>query len=82
LHFRRQRTGSFIAAASMSGHITNIPQSQTAHNAAKAAVTHYVKGLAAEWAVNQLEKITVNRLWEDCLMLAVHLTTIGKSMGG
>jgi len=82
LHFRRQGTGSFITTASMSSHITNIPQSQTAYNAAKAAVTHYVKGLAAKSAVNQLEKTTVNRLWEDCLMLAVHPTTIGKSMGG
>ncbi|KAG0641670.1 hypothetical protein HOY80DRAFT_882719 [Tuber brumale] len=50
LHFRRQGTGSFIATASMSGHITNIPQLQTAYNAAKAAVIHYVKGLAVEWA--------------------------------
>ncbi|PUU73955.1 hypothetical protein B9Z19DRAFT_1103711 [Tuber borchii] len=50
LHFRRQGTGSFIATASMSGHITNVPQLQTAYNAAKAAVIHYVKGLAVEWA--------------------------------
>ena len=50
LHFRRQGAGSFIATASMSGHITNIPQLQTAYNAAKAAVIHYVKGLAVEWA--------------------------------
>jgi len=43
LHFCRQGTGSFIATASMSGHITITPELQT-------AVTHYVKGLAVEWA--------------------------------
>lgn len=56
LHWRRQkneqttidgkkletpfRGGSFIATASMSGHIVNIPQMQAAYNAAKAAVIH------------------------------------------
>jgi sorbose reductase len=32
--------GSFVATASMSGHIVNIPQMQTAYNAAKSAVIH------------------------------------------
>lgn len=32
--------GSFIATASMSGHIANIPQLQAAYNAAKAGVIH------------------------------------------
>ncbi|CUS10713.1 unnamed protein product [Tuber aestivum] len=44
---------SFIDTASMSGHITNILQLQTAYNAAKTAVTHnvnIVNGLAVEWA--------------------------------
>ncbi|PQE17432.1 L-xylulose reductase protein [Rutstroemia sp. NJR-2017a WRK4] len=41
--------GSFIATASMSGHIVNIPQMQSAYNAAKAAVIHLCKGLAIEW---------------------------------
>lgn len=55
LHWRRQKQegittggqklenfshGSFIATASMSGHIANIPQMQTAYNASKAAVIH------------------------------------------
>lgn len=64
--FRKQGYGSFIATASMSGHITNIPQLQTPYNAAKAAVIHFCKfpptkqsavlmayigkGLAVEWA--------------------------------
>ncbi|KAH8151094.1 uncharacterized protein LAJ45_04796 [Morchella importuna] len=48
--FKKQGSGSFIATASMSGHIVNIPQLQTTYNAAKAAVIHFCKGLAVEWA--------------------------------
>ena len=56
LHWRRQKKegttisgenlevpftyGSFIATASMSGHVVNIPQAQAAYNAAKAGVIH------------------------------------------
>ncbi len=64
-HFRRQKAegttvdgaklenytyGSFIATASMSGHIVNIPQLQAAYNASKAAVIHLCRSLAVEWA--------------------------------
>ncbi|KZF20398.1 reductase with broad range of substrate specificity [Xylona heveae TC161] len=42
-------TGSFVATASMSGHIVNIPQLQAAYNAAKAGVIHLVHSLAVEW---------------------------------
>lgn len=38
-------SGSFVATASMSGHVVNIPQLQAAYNAAKAAVIHL--GMAA-----------------------------------
>lgn len=41
--------GSFVATASMSGHIVNIPQMQAAYNAAKAGVRHLCKSLAVEW---------------------------------
>lgn len=34
------REGSFVATASMSGHIVNIPQLQAGYNAAKAGVIH------------------------------------------
>lgn len=55
-HFRRQKeegttidgkplenytTGSFIATASMSGSIVNIPQLQAVYNGSKAAVIHF-----------------------------------------
>ncbi|KAK4059957.1 hypothetical protein Trihar35433_10501 [Trichoderma harzianum] len=41
--------GSFIATASISGHIVNIPQLQAAYNAAKAGVIQLCKSLAVEW---------------------------------
>lgn len=41
--------GSFIATASMSGHIVNIPQLQAAYNAAKSGVRHLCKSLSVEW---------------------------------
>ncbi|KAE8446213.1 L-xylulose reductase [Mollisiaceae sp. DMI_Dod_QoI] len=43
------REGSFVATASMSGHIVNIPQMQATYNAAKAGVIHLCKSLAVEW---------------------------------
>ncbi|CAI7587351.1 unnamed protein product [Penicillium discolor] len=41
--------GSFVATASMSGHIVNFPQMQAAYNAAKVAVIHLCKSLSVEW---------------------------------
>ncbi|RSL40672.1 hypothetical protein CEP53_013226 [Fusarium sp. AF-6] len=41
--------GSFIATASISGRIVNIPQMQAAYNAAKAGVAHLCKSLSIEW---------------------------------
>lgn len=43
-------SGSFIATASMSGVIVNVPQLQASYNAAKAGVIHLCKSLAVEWA--------------------------------
>ncbi|EGX88960.1 sorbitol utilization protein SOU2 [Cordyceps militaris CM01] len=63
-HFRRQKlegitthgtkledfaNGSFIAKASMSGHIVNIPRQQAVYNTSKAAIIHLCKSLAIEW---------------------------------
>lgn len=47
--FKRQGRGNFIATASMSGHIVNVPGNQAAYNAGKAAVIHFCKSLAVEW---------------------------------
>ncbi|KAH7152180.1 hypothetical protein B0J13DRAFT_257145 [Dactylonectria estremocensis] len=63
-HFRRQKAegttldgrpldgfkaGSFIATASISGSIVNVPQLQSVYNASKAAVIHFCKSIAVEW---------------------------------
>jgi len=42
--------GKIINTASMSGHIVNTPQCQSAYNASKAGVIHLTRSLAAEWA--------------------------------
>lgn len=42
--------GKIINTASMSGHIVNTPQNQSAYNASKAGVIHLTRSLAAEWA--------------------------------
>lgn len=52
-HMIAQGTGgSMVFIASMSGHIANWPQPQSAYNASKAGVRHLMKSLAAEWAVH------------------------------
>ncbi|GAV56406.1 hypothetical protein ZYGR_0BB01840 [Zygosaccharomyces rouxii] len=48
--FRAQRHGSLILTASMSSHISNVPNYQTCYNASKAAVRHMAKGFAVEFA--------------------------------
>jgi NAD(P)-dependent dehydrogenase (short-subunit alcohol dehydrogenase family) len=65
-HFRRQKeegttidgkplenysTGSFIATASMSGSIVNIPQLQAVYNGSKAAVIHFCMSPGSMMAV-------------------------------
>lgn len=44
------KLGSFVATASMSGLIVNVPQLQTVYNASKATVIHLCNSLAVEWA--------------------------------
>ncbi|KAG0155860.1 hypothetical protein PDIDSM_3033 [Penicillium digitatum] len=41
--------GSFVATASISGHIVNFPHMQAVYNASKAAVIHLCKSLSVEW---------------------------------
>ncbi len=42
--------GKIINTASMSGHIVNQPQNQSAYNISKAGVLHLTRSLATEWA--------------------------------
>lgn len=45
-----QESGSIVNIASMSAHVVNDPQRMAAYNASKAAVVHYTRSLAVEWA--------------------------------
>lgn len=48
--FKKQGKGNFIITASVSALVINIPQTQAAYNASKAAVVHLAHSLAVEWA--------------------------------
>ncbi len=73
--------GKIINTASMSGHISNTPQNQSAYNTAKAGVLHLTRSLAAEWAkagvrVNSISPgYTRTKLVDDLLA-----TPIGQTM--
>ncbi|PYH88518.1 NAD(P)-binding protein [Aspergillus ellipticus CBS 707.79] len=48
--FTKQGRGNLIITASVSATLVNIPQTQVAYNASKAAAVHMAKSLAVEWA--------------------------------
>ena len=48
-HFKQQGKGNLIITASISATLVNIPQTQAAYNASKAAAVHLAKSLAVEW---------------------------------
>ena len=52
--------GKIINTASMSGHIANTPQNQSAYNASKAGVLHLTRSLAAEWATRGVRVNTIS----------------------
>lgn len=60
--FEKQKFGSLILTASMSGHIINIPQLQTPYNVAKAGIKQLAKSLAIEWSTIGEGKIRVNSI--------------------
>lgn len=47
--FKKQGKGNLIITASVSAILVNIPQTQCAYNASKAAAVHLAKSLAVEW---------------------------------
>jgi sorbose reductase len=47
--FKKQGKGNLIITASVSAILVNIPQTQAAYNASKAAAVHLAKSLAVEW---------------------------------
>lgn len=49
-HFRERGQGNLIMTGSMSGRIVNVPDTMAAYCTSKAAVVHFAKSLALEWA--------------------------------
>lgn len=47
--FKRQGKGNLVITASVSSILVNVPQTQVAYNASKAAAVHLAKSLAVEW---------------------------------
>ena len=60
--------GSIVTLGSMSGLISNKPQRQVHYNAAKAAVHHMTRSLAAEWAARGVRINCVAPTYVDTVM--------------
>ena len=79
--------GKIINTASMSGHISNTPQNQSAYNTSKAGVLHLTRSLAAEWAkrgvrVNSISPgYTRTKLVDDLLATPIGQTMLPVWMG-
>jgi len=56
----RSGGGSIVNIASMSAHVVNFPQRQGIYNASKAAVLHYTRSLAVEWAADGIRVNSVS----------------------
>ena len=62
------RRGTIVTLGSISGLISNRPQRQTQYNAAKAAVHHMTRCLAAEWAPHNVRVNCVAPTYVDTVM--------------
>jgi NAD(P)-dependent dehydrogenase (short-subunit alcohol dehydrogenase family) len=73
--------GKIINTASMSGHIVNMPQNQSAYNASKAGVLHLTRSLAAEWAARGIRVNSISPGYTRTQLVADLLQTPqGKEM--
>jgi NAD(P)-dependent dehydrogenase (short-subunit alcohol dehydrogenase family) len=67
----RQGGGCIINVASMSAHVVNYPQRQAIYNASKAAVLHYTRSLAVEWADRGIRVNSISPGYTETALTAV-----------
>jgi len=67
--------GIIVNIASMSAHVVNHPQRQAIYNASKAAIVHYTRSLAVEWATDGIRVNSVSPGYT-----ATALTAVSRSM--
>lgn len=73
--------GKIINMASMSGHISNIPQNQSHYNISKAGVIHLTRSLGAEWAARGVRVNSISAGYTRTQMVDDLLQTpIGQEM--
>lgn len=65
-----QGGGSIVNIASMSAHVVNHPQRQAIYNASKAAVLHYSRSLAVEWADQGIRVNTISPGYTETALTA------------
>lgn len=63
--------GAIVNIASMSAYVVNHPQRQAIYNASKAAVLHYTRSLAVEWADRGIRVNSVSPGYTETAMTAV-----------
>jgi NAD(P)-dependent dehydrogenase (short-subunit alcohol dehydrogenase family) len=67
--------GKIINTASMSGHIVNMPQNQSAYNTSKAGVLHLTRSLATEWATRGIRVNSISPGYTRTLLVENLLQT-------
>ena len=63
--------GSIVNIGSMSAHVVNHPQKQAIYNASKAAILHYTRSLAVEWADRGIRVNTISPGYTETALTAV-----------
>ena len=74
------RGGAITFIASMSGHMVNFPQPQSAYNVSKAGVVHLARCLAAEWAHAGIRVNSVSPGYMDTVLNEGEGLEIARSM--
>jgi NAD(P)-dependent dehydrogenase (short-subunit alcohol dehydrogenase family) len=74
-HMLQAGYGKIINTASMSGHIVNYPQNQSAYNTSKAGVIHLTRSLATEWAARGVRANSISPGYTRTLLVENLLAT-------